>query len=276
MSDEINVYVTNDDDAASYIKVIVDVIEGPQALADLNDVAITDPQAGDALTYDGTEWINAPAATGSGDVAGPASSVDGNFAAFDGLTGKLIKDSGTSPASFATAAQGGLADTAVQPLDIADFETTTELNGRDAANRDRENHTGTQLSNTISDFADTVRGVVLTGLSTVSSVVIAATDTVIEAFGKLQAQLTELAGNVLQKDNETAYTPTEDYHPATKKYVDDSAQTAADVSIETALDGLDAANVQEFYDKFKIMTGVEYGNITPETGVIYYTLPPHS
>jgi hypothetical protein len=53
-------------------------------------------------------------------------------------------------------------------------------------------------------------------------------------------------------------------------------QRAAQVPLDKALDGLDADNVQQMYDKFKIMTGVEYGNITPETGVIYYTLPPFS
>lgn len=31
--------------------------------------------------------------------------------------------------------------------------------------------------------------------------------------------------NFLKKDNTTAYTPTEDYHPSTKKYVDDSIST---------------------------------------------------
>jgi|GEM_PF-2682344 len=44
------------------------------------------------------------------------------------------------------------ANTATQPADIADFETTTELNARDTANRDRSNHTGTQTASTISDF----------------------------------------------------------------------------------------------------------------------------
>ena len=46
----------------------------------------------------------------------------------------------------------GLGLTSVQPSAIANFETTTELNSRDTANRDRANHTGTQLANTISDF----------------------------------------------------------------------------------------------------------------------------
>ena len=54
----------------------------------------------------------------AGDVTGPASAVANNFAAFNLTTGKLIKDSGYSSASFATAAQGALADTAVQPGDL--------------------------------------------------------------------------------------------------------------------------------------------------------------
>jgi hypothetical protein len=312
---------------------------GASELSDLNDVTITNPQPGNSLAYNGTEWVNTPVAPGSGDVVGPVTAVNNNLAAFDGTTGKLIKDSGSSPASFATAAQGSLADTAVQPaaianfetttqlnardtanrdranhtgtqgattisdfqttvsantdvaantaarhaavtvtdsseidftltgqditaaivsgsiaatkLDagvnasltaantavqpaaIANFETTTQLNARDTANRDRVNHTGTQLANTISDFATTVRGVVLTGLSTASNVIIAATDTVLEAFGKLQAQFTALKGNVLEKDNVTSYTPSADFHPATKKYVDDNSGSGA-----TALDDL--------------------------------------
>jgi hypothetical protein len=51
----------------------------------------------------------------SGDVTGPASAVANNFAAFNLTTGKLIKDSGYNASSFATAAQGAKADTAVQP-----------------------------------------------------------------------------------------------------------------------------------------------------------------
>jgi hypothetical protein len=37
---------------------------------------------------------------GSGDVVGPAASVDGNIAVFDGTTGKLLKDSGSAPTSL--------------------------------------------------------------------------------------------------------------------------------------------------------------------------------
>jgi hypothetical protein len=37
---------------------------------------------------------------GSGDVVGPASAIDGNFAVFDGATGKLIKDGGSAVGAF--------------------------------------------------------------------------------------------------------------------------------------------------------------------------------
>lgn len=39
------------------------------------------------------------------------------------------------------------------PGDLVDFETTTQLNARDTANRARSNHTGQQAASTISDFA---------------------------------------------------------------------------------------------------------------------------
>lgn len=66
----------------------------------------------------------------------------------------------------------------------------TEMGTRDTANRARANHTGTQLASTISDFASTVLSTVLTGLSVASSAVVAATDTILVAIGKLQAQNT--------------------------------------------------------------------------------------
>jgi len=64
----------------------------------------------DDTAYNATSWdSNTDAATknairdkieamggGSGDVVGPGSAVDGNIATFDGVTGKLLKDSGAS------------------------------------------------------------------------------------------------------------------------------------------------------------------------------------
>lgn len=59
--------------------------------------------------------------------------------------------------------------------------------------RDRANHTGTQAASTISDFAATVRGVALTGLSLLTNAAITAADTVLTALGKLQKQITDHA-----------------------------------------------------------------------------------
>ena len=60
-----------------------------------------------------------------GDVVGPGSAVTARLATFNGTTGKLIQDSGSVVADFATAAQGGLADSALQSADI---DTLAELN----------------------------------------------------------------------------------------------------------------------------------------------------
>jgi len=67
----------------------------------------------------------------AGDVNGPASAVSSNFALFDGTTGKLLKDAGINASTFATAAQGAKADTAVQPgsLGSAAYLTAGAANG---------------------------------------------------------------------------------------------------------------------------------------------------
>ena len=69
--------------------------------------------------------------TSAGDVTGPSSAVSSNFALYDGTTGKLIKDSGINSSTFATAAQGAKADTAVQPgsLGTAAYLNAGSANG---------------------------------------------------------------------------------------------------------------------------------------------------
>lgn len=69
------------------------------------------------------------------------------------------------------------------------YETPAQLDIRDAADRNRANHTGTQLSNTISNFASTVLGTTLTGISFVTNSAILATDTILIALGKIQSQI---------------------------------------------------------------------------------------
>jgi hypothetical protein len=75
---------------------------------------VTVSRVGNSVTVNST-------ASGSGDVTGPASAVAGNFPSLD-ATGKILSDSGKKSADFATAAQGGKADTAVQPAALAAYE----------------------------------------------------------------------------------------------------------------------------------------------------------
>jgi hypothetical protein len=60
--------------------------------------------------------------------------------------------------------------------------------------RARANHTGTQLASTISDFASTVLATVLTGFSLAVGTAVTATDTVLQAVGKLQRQINDHFG----------------------------------------------------------------------------------
>lgn len=71
-------------------------------------------------------------------------------------SGSPITTSGSIQLGLSATVQGQLSDasTAVQPAQIADFETTTELNARDTANRARANHTGTQAISTVSGLQD--------------------------------------------------------------------------------------------------------------------------
>lgn len=94
------------------------------AIQSLLDAFAADPESN--AYFDADAWSAVLSiAAGNGDVTGPASAVDSNFAAFDGTTGKLLKDSGSAAADFATAAQGTLADSALQSADI---DTLAELN----------------------------------------------------------------------------------------------------------------------------------------------------
>lgn len=75
----------------------------------------------------------------------------------------------------------------------------TDITGAKA----RANHAGTQLSATISDFVATVLASVLTGFSTASSAVVSASDTVLGAIGKLQAQITAYSASTKTLTNTT-------------------------------------------------------------------------
>lgn len=100
-------------------------------LADLTELGAPDDQT---ILYAERQGVSYKVNVGSlrndpadGDVVGPATSTDSALVLYDGTSGKLLKD-GPVPgdivtrdaAEFATAVQGGLADTALQPADIGD------------------------------------------------------------------------------------------------------------------------------------------------------------
>lgn len=69
------------------------------------------------------------------------------------------------------------------------YETPEQLDIRDAANRSRSNHAGTQIASTISDFSDVVLATLLAGLSIDTDADVVETDSILIAIGKLQKQI---------------------------------------------------------------------------------------
>lgn len=113
-------------------------------------------------------------------------------------TGKLQKQITDILASVATNTSNisGLQTSKYDASNPAGYESASQLNSRDTANRNRANHTGTQLASTVSNLASTVLETVLTGLSTATSAVVNANDTIFAAIGKLQAQINTLIANI--------------------------------------------------------------------------------
>lgn len=107
----------------------------------------------------------------------------------------------------ATAFRGDYGNTAYLHSQAAHAPVGATVNDTDVNLKNRANHTGTQLAITISDFASTVGSTVLTGLSTVTNAVIAATDTVLSALGKLQKQITDNLVSPALTGTPTAPTP---------------------------------------------------------------------
>lgn len=151
-------------------------------LNDLTDVNLTSETSGQVLYYNGTEWVNQT--LNKNDVG--LGNVDN--------TSDINK-----PISNDTQTALNLKYDASNPNG---YETPVQLDARDAANRDRANHTGTQLASTISDFAATVRSTVLTGLSIINAVV-STSDTILSAIGKLQGQINNILANLFYTDQQS-------------------------------------------------------------------------
>jgi len=121
-----------------------------------NDSAFLTESSHDALPADNPHSVTA-AQVGADPTGTAASAVTSHEAALDPHPQYLTPAEGN--AAYATAAQGTLADSALQSGDdISElnndegFETPSELDARDTANRNRTNHTGTQSIETLTEL----------------------------------------------------------------------------------------------------------------------------
>jgi hypothetical protein len=134
---------------------------------------------GDVRYYTKSQVDTALGAKANSSHTHPISDVTGLQTALDNKVDK-VSGKGLSTEDYTTA----------EKTKLSGIATGATANDTDANLKDRSNHTGTQLAATISNFASTVLVTVLTGLSLASSAVISATDTILQALGKLQAQIT--------------------------------------------------------------------------------------
>lgn len=86
-------------EVASHLQVPTDAGNAGRILTSSGDDKsswLSDGANGEVLTTDGAGVVSWQSIAGGGDVTGPASSTDFNLAAFDGVTGKLIRDGGVN------------------------------------------------------------------------------------------------------------------------------------------------------------------------------------
>ncbi len=95
-------------------------------------------------------WVDAPSGGGGGYTSEEAQDAVGSILSSSFTYLDAVPEIGLSSSVLTSL---DLADSAVQPAEIANFETSTELNARDIANRSRSNHTGTQAAATITGLA---------------------------------------------------------------------------------------------------------------------------
>lgn len=159
---------------------------GTAAYQDANSFALTEDlqnyerilTAGDNIVIDRTDPLN------------PIISADGGST----ITAEQIKE-------LYEANPNTNAFTDADVSKLSDIEDSATENETDAYLLSRGNHTGTQTSSTISDFAASVRSTLLMGLGVGTNAVITATDTLLQALAKLQAQITGKQDNLVSGTN---------------------------------------------------------------------------
>ena len=122
---------------------------------------------------------------------------DSVLAAIGKLQAQINGHFGQGGSVHANAVNGGAAGfmTGADKSKLDGITVGATANDTDANLKNRANHTGSQLASTISDFASAVITQVMTGLSVASATAVAASDSILNAIGKLQAQITAHAGS---------------------------------------------------------------------------------
>ncbi len=139
----------------------VDARIGAADIADLNDVSSTAPSNGQVLKWNGAAWAPAADNSSTGGAGGVVDSVNGISQAAVVLDADDIDDASTAH-KFVSAADitklGGIA-------------TGATANDTDINLKNRNNHTGTQIASTISDFGTaTANIIVATNLQALANV----------------------------------------------------------------------------------------------------------
>ena len=96
---------------------------------------------------------------------------------------------GTQSADTITDGAANKAFLAAERTKLAGIAASATVNDTDANLKARANHTGTQLASTISDWAAATLAVLLSGITFATNAAVVATDSVVSAIGKLQAQI---------------------------------------------------------------------------------------
>lgn len=182
-------YLDANDFATNEQGALADTAVQPAQLEEYERVLI----AGDGITIDRSNpdnpVISSSGGTGTGtvtSVAGVSPSPDGNVPQTDLVTALGVDDKVDKVEGKQLSTEDY---TNQEKLKLAAIAPQATQNQTDAYLLSRANHTGTQTSSTISDFAATVRSTLLTGLGAGANAVIAATDTLLQSLAKLQAQV---------------------------------------------------------------------------------------
>ncbi len=111
--------------------------------------------------WDGSDWVDIGVGVnigvGTGNVVGPASSIDSHLAVFDGITGKLIKDGGASGDPSGLDLE--LMKISFQSVSWAQFAILEDFNdSTDRASPDPSTYDARVYDNSIDNGADTTTG----------------------------------------------------------------------------------------------------------------------